>query len=85
LAEIDRVRKLYERYIEIFPENPKPWIKWGEWEKSIDELERYRAIFDLAINNTIISMPETVWKAYIDNEVSLNEYGLARNLYERLL
>lgn len=85
LAEIDRVRTLFERYIQIFPENPKPWIQWAEWEKSLDELERYRSIFDLALTNTTIQMPETVWKAYIDNEVALGEHDRARMLYERLL
>jgi crooked neck len=30
-------------------------------------------------------MPETVWKAYIDNEISLKEYDYVRKLYEELL
>jgi crooked neck len=54
-------------------------------EKSLGELERYRAIFNLAIDNPVVRMPETVWKSYIDNEISLKEYDLARELYEKLL
>lgn len=30
-------------------------------------------------------MPETVWKAFIDNEIEEKEYDKVRELYERLL
>lgn len=40
-------------------------------EKSLNEVDRYRAIFELAISHPTMSMPEKVWKAYIDNEIEL--------------
>ncbi|KAL4471338.1 hypothetical protein ABPG72_011115 [Tetrahymena utriculariae] len=85
LANIDRVRKIYEKYIEVFPDNPDPFIQWAQLEKSLPELERYRAIFDLAINRPTMNMPEKVWKAYIDNEIELEENENVRNLFEELL
>lgn len=50
-------------------------------EKSLPEIERYRAIFDLAISHPTMSMPEKVWKAYIDNEIDLQEYDNVRKLF----
>jgi len=32
-----------------------------------------------------MNMPELVWKAYIDNEIDLQEYDNVRDLYQRLL
>ena len=32
-----------------------------------------------------MNMPETIWRAYIDNEIKLQEYDNVRNLYERLM
>lgn len=69
LGNIDRVRKLYEKFADVMPQSPIPWIKWAELEKSIGETERYRAIFDLGIENTAVEMPEVVWRAYINNEI----------------
>ncbi|KRX02037.1 hypothetical protein PPERSA_07682 [Pseudocohnilembus persalinus] len=85
LANVDKVRQLYQRYAEIFKDNPTPWIRWAELERSLDEKERYRGIFEIAINNNQIDMPETLWKAYIDNEIEEQEYNNVRELYERLL
>lgn len=33
------------------------------------ETERSRAVFELAIRQPVLDMPETLWKAYIDFEV----------------
>lgn len=71
LVNIDRVRTIYEKYITVFQDNPDPFIQWAEMEKSLNEVDRYRAIFELAISHPTMSMPEKVWKAYIDNEIEL--------------
>jgi len=44
-----------------------------------------RSIFELTINQPDLDMPEVIWKAYIDFELSEAEYGHARSLYKRLL
>lgn len=85
LANIDRVRIIYEKFIEVFPDKPNAWIKYAELEKSLEEIERCRKIYELAISQTFIDMPEVVWKSYIDMEISLQEHDKARELYERLL
>ncbi|KAL9443022.1 hypothetical protein AB3S75_016392 [Citrus x aurantiifolia] len=85
LCNIDRWRKLYEKYLEWSPENCYAWSKYAELEKSLDETERARTIFELAIAQPVLDLPELLWKAYIDFEISQGEYARTRALYERLL
>ncbi|KAF9689261.1 hypothetical protein SADUNF_Sadunf01G0073500 [Salix dunnii] len=94
LGNIDRCRKLYEKYLEWSPENCYAWSKYAELERSLSETERARAIFELAIAQPALDMPELLWKcvpvrfpliAYIDFEISEGEYDRTRELYERLL
>ncbi|KAH7513816.1 hypothetical protein FEM48_Zijuj11G0022300 [Ziziphus jujuba var. spinosa] len=85
LGNIDRCRKLYEKYLEWAPENCYAWSKYAELEKSLSETERARSIFELAIAQPALDMPELLWKAYIDFEISEGEFERTRELYERLL
>ncbi|EEF51314.1 crooked neck-like protein 1 [Ricinus communis] len=85
LGNIDRCRKLYEKYLEWAPENCYAWSKYAELERSLAETDRARAIFELAIAQPALDMPELLWKAYIDFEISEGEYDRTRQLYERLL
>ncbi|KAL0002398.1 hypothetical protein SO802_016179 [Lithocarpus litseifolius] len=85
LGNIDRGRKLYEKYLEWAPENCYAWSKYAELERSLCETERARAIFELAIAQPALDMPELLWKAYIDFEISEGEFERTRELYERLL
>ncbi|GAA0173494.1 RNA splicing factor [Lithospermum erythrorhizon] len=85
LGNIDRCRKLYEKYLEWSPENCYAWSKYAELERSLAETERARAIFELAIDQPALDMPELLWKAYIDFEISECEFERTRALYERLL
>ncbi|CAD8136165.1 unnamed protein product [Paramecium octaurelia] len=85
LANIDRARILYQRFIEIFPDNPIPWIKFAEFENDLEEYERSEMIFELALQNNQMNMPETIWRAYIDNQIKLQNYEKVRELYEKLL
>uniref|UniRef100_A0A6N2JXC9 Suppressor of forked domain-containing protein n=1 Tax=Salix viminalis TaxID=40686 RepID=A0A6N2JXC9_SALVM len=85
LGNIDRCRKLYEKYLEWSPENCYAWSKYAELERSLSETERARSIFELAIAQPALDMPELLWKAYIDFEISEGEYDRTRELYERLL
>ncbi|XP_010436127.1 PREDICTED: crooked neck-like protein 1 isoform X2 [Camelina sativa] len=85
LGNMNRCRKLYERYLEWSPENCYAWSKYAELERSLVETERARAIFELAISQPALDMPELLWKAYIDFEIAEGELERTRALYERLL
>ncbi|OIV94933.1 hypothetical protein TanjilG_22130 [Lupinus angustifolius] len=85
LGNIDRCRKLYEKYLEWSPENCYAWSKYAELERSLAETDRARAIFEVAIAQPALDMPELLWKAYIDFETGEGEFDNARALYKRLL
>lgn len=85
LREFDRCRKLYEKFLEYSSENSNTWIKFAELETLLGDVERARAIFDIAVQQPALDMPEILWKAYIDFEINAGEYEKARDLYEALL
>jgi crooked neck len=49
------------------------------------DIERSRGIYELAINQPRLDMPEILWKSYIDFEIEQEETDRARELYRRLL
>ncbi|KAK7060421.1 NineTeen Complex (NTC) component [Paramarasmius palmivorus] len=85
LREFDNARKLYQKYIEFDPSNSSAWIKFAELESQLQDFARTRAIFELGVSQSPLSMPELLWKAYIDFEVEEGERDAARALYERLI
>lgn len=60
LREFDRCRKLYEKYLEFSPENCTTWIKFAELETILGDADRARAIFELAIGQPRLDMPEVM-------------------------
>lgn len=64
LGNIERCRKLYEKYLEWSPENCYAWSKYAELERSLSETERARALFELAIDQPALDMPELLWKVF---------------------
>jgi crooked neck len=85
LFSFDKVRKIYEKYIEWDPSNAEAWKSFAELERGLDDTDRARAIYELAVEQETLDMPEIVWKEYIDFETEEEEYDRARHLYERLL
>lgn len=51
----------------------------------LGDSERARAIFEMAVEQEAMDMPELLWKAYIDFEYEESEWERTRQLYERLL
>jgi len=85
LFEFVRCRTLYSKWIEWDPSNCSAWLKFAELERGLDDLERARAIFELAVEQPVLDMPELLWKGYIDFEEEEWEFERCRELYERLL
>ncbi|KAF9594758.1 hypothetical protein IFM89_034741 [Coptis chinensis] len=65
LEEPQMTRTLYEKYLEWAPENCYAWSKYAELERSLSETERARAIFELAIAQPALDMPELHWKVML--------------------
>jgi crooked neck len=85
LRDFDRVRTLYEKYLEWAPSSCYAWNKYAELEKMLGDADRARGILEIAISQDGLDMPEVIWKAYIEFEVEEEEWDRARNLYEKLL
>eukprot|EP00891_Asterochloris_glomerata_P001402 jgi/Astpho2/1402/fgenesh1_pm.00025_%23_10_t len=85
LGNLDRCRRLYERYLAWNPANCQAWCRFADLERSLAETDRTRALFELAIQQPLLDMPEVLWKTYIDFEISEGNRDRARKLYERLL
>ncbi|GMS80441.1 hypothetical protein PENTCL1PPCAC_2616 [Pristionchus entomophagus] len=85
LREFDRCRKLYEKFLEFAPTNSMTWIKFSELETLLGDADRARAIFDIAVTQPALDMPELLWKSFIDFEIAQDEHEKARDLYENLL
>ncbi|XP_065187063.1 crooked neck-like protein 1 [Sycon ciliatum] len=85
LREFDRCRMLFEKFLEYNSANCTTWIRFAEMETLLGDATRARSIFELAIEQTLLDMPEVLWKAYIDFEIAQDEPENARQLYERLL
>jgi crooked neck len=85
LFEFSRCRTLYEKAVLYDPGNATMWTKFAELERGLDDSERARAVYELAVHQQVLDMPELVWKAYIDFEEEEEDYERARALYERLL
>lgn len=62
LGNINRCRTLYEKYLEWSPANCYAWSKYAELERSLGETERGRSIFEIAIAQPLLDMPELLWK-----------------------
>lgn len=60
-------------------------LQFAQLEAYVGEIDRSRAIYELAINQPVLDMPELLWKSYIDFEIGQGEHENARTLYERLL
>jgi crooked neck len=74
LGEVDRCRKIYERQVEVFPQDSEAWIAYAEFEAALGEYERGKLIYELAVEgqngvSVPLDQPENVWKSYIDFEV----------------
>uniref|UniRef100_A0A914Y3B7 Crooked neck protein n=1 Tax=Panagrolaimus superbus TaxID=310955 RepID=A0A914Y3B7_9BILA len=83
--EFDRCRTLYEKLVLFAPDNSSTWIKFAELETILGDVDRARAIFNMAIQQPALDMPEVLWKAYIDFEIEQEENDHVRRLYETLL
>jgi crooked neck len=67
------------------PSNSAAWIQYAELEAQLADYARARAIYELGVNQSPLSMPEILWRAYIRFEVNEGERDKVRSLYERLL
>jgi crooked neck len=54
----------------VFPYSSNAWTSYADFEGALCEVERARILFDLAVSQEELDMPEVVWKKYIDFEIA---------------
>eukprot|EP00915_Cephaloidophora_sp_WS-2016_P006272 GHVH01008260.1.p1 GENE.GHVH01008260.1~~GHVH01008260.1.p1 ORF type:complete len:635 (+),score=97.84 GHVH01008260.1:2218-4122(+) len=85
LGYLDRARTIYAKYVEFHPTDPKSWISCVELEVVAGDVERARYFCEQAVTVEDLTVPEVVWKKYIELELSQEQFDKARQIYERLL
>lgn len=58
LREFDRTRTLYQKFLEHQGALCLTWIKFAELEVALGETDRARGIFEIALDQTELDMPE---------------------------
>jgi len=53
---------LYEKFLQFGPENCTTWMKFAELETLLGDTDRARGIYELAIKQPRLDMPEILWK-----------------------
>lgn len=72
-------------FLQFDSSNSAAWIRYAELEAQLQDFARTRAIFKLGVTQSPLSMPELLWKAYIDFEIEEGERENAREQYEKLV
>jgi len=85
LGALERVRKLYEKFVEFAPATSQTWVDFAAFEARLGEHARARGLFELAVAQPALDQPERVWKAYIEMESAAGHLDQVRALYARLL
>lgn len=57
LCELDRVRQLYEKLIEKFPDTAN-WVKYADFEKSMEEFQRAKEILQIGVKMGVLGLPD---------------------------
>ncbi|KAI0463954.1 hypothetical protein LJB42_002963 [Komagataella kurtzmanii] len=88
LKEFDRVRKLYEKFIETWPMDVSLWMEYAEFENQMDDDERCKAIYEIVTNGSEILPDEErkeAFSKFIEYLMSTYQYSEARNAYSQFL
>ena len=85
LGEIDRCRRLYDKWLLTHPWSCEAWLGFIELEKELEEYARCEALYELAVDSQEIDRPEIIWKSFIDFFIELDKLDEAREVYLRLL
>lgn len=89
LKEFDRVRKLYEKYIEYNPSNMNAWRAYAELESNLGDHQRAVGIYEMSLMSDIAPLSNDSrieqMQSFIDYVTDQEEFDEARELFERFL
>lgn len=87
LKQFDRVRKIYEKFLEFDSSSVDTWMNYAELEENLGDEERCRAIYELAISKSEeLDLSEesrlALMQRAVTFEIDEQEFTLARNRHE---
>ncbi|EJS42716.1 clf1p [Saccharomyces arboricola H-6] len=89
LKEFDRVRKIYEKFIEFQPSNLLTWLQYAELEENLGDEDRVRGIYMVALDEKSYFLTKEakieLLQKYITFETESQEFEKARKLYRNYL
>ena len=69
--EFDRCRKLYDKFLEYSPSDCNTWCRYAELETMLGDTNRARALYEIAINEEKLDMPEVICCSLPIKEMSI--------------
>ncbi|CAL9738290.1 pre-mRNA-splicing factor Clf1p [Monosporozyma servazzii] len=89
LKEFDRVRTLYEKFIEFKSNDISTWFTYAQLEENLGDEDRARGIFKIMLNpdvmNFSLDVRKEVMEKFITFETDAEEYNNGRALYRDYL
>lgn len=89
LREFDRVRKLYEKFIEYDDSNVETWMAYADLEANLGDRDRAIGIYEISLHPDVACLTRDdklqLMQKFIDYMILEEEFDMARDLYERYL
>lgn len=85
LKESNRVRAIFDKYIELVPGDVRPWINYAMFESRSGDINKAREIFKKAIAGEEAYNMKLIWSFYIDFEYHNGDLETVSKLFEESL
>lgn len=85
LQNYDRCRRLYESFIEMYPELSLAWENYALMEIKLNEQVRARGLFNIALSENFLDKPDKIWVAFANFEADFGNDDDVRNVYRRFM
>ncbi|GCE97601.1 nineTeen Complex (NTC) component [Zygosaccharomyces mellis] len=89
LREFDRVRKLYEKFIEYDDSSVDTWMMYADLETNLGDRDRAIGIYEISLHPDVTCLAQNaklqLIQKFINYMITEEEFDVARELYERYL
>lgn len=89
LREFDRVRKLYEKFIEYDGSSVDTWMMYADLETNLGDRDRAIGIYEISLHPDVTCLAQNaklqLIQKFINYMITEEEFDVARELYERYL
>lgn len=83
LGEKENVRKLYDQYTKLIPNDVRGWVMYAQFEYQENNVQKARDLFEEAIESEQVEKIDHLWAYYIQFETETGNVENIRKLYRR--